>query len=131
MSLAGCPCLEETWRAGSSLGRGERMNQVREDAGVVSSRGPGACSPAPPVGSLGGAADPLVRTAPAAGLGPAGRDSNASVAFRGWQSDLSLGWLGGQRCCQPVEPILWLSTRVSLTLQKSSVDPQRQAQKGR
>lgn len=54
MSLAGCPCLEETWRAGSSLGRGERMNQVREDAGVVSSRGPGACSPAPPVGSLGG-----------------------------------------------------------------------------
>lgn len=106
------------------------MNQVREDAGVVSS-GAQVLVLQRPLWAAWGAAYPLVRTAPTTGLGPAGRDSNASAAFRGWQSGLFLGWLEGQRCCQPVEPILWLSTRVSLTLQKSSVDPQRQAQKGR
>lgn len=45
------------------------------------------------------------------------------AAFRGWQSGLSPGWLGGQRCCRPVEPILWLSTRFSLTFGRAQPTP--------
>lgn len=78
MALAGCPCLEETWRAGSSLGRGERINGRAGGCGCGEQRGPGACSPAPPGDSLGGGRFPG-RTAPTAGKGDAGE------AFRRWQ----------------------------------------------
>lgn len=109
---------------------------MQEEVGIIRSWS-SACSPVPPVGSLGGGVSlSLVGQHLPQGR-QAVRDGKARAAFREWQSAhqasscLSLRWLGDQRHCRPVEPIPWLSTRFSLKLQKSSLDSQKHNQKGR
>lgn len=83
MSLAGWPCLEETWRAGSSLKRGERITRGQEDVAAVR-RGAQVLALQRPQWTSCGQPFPA-RIIPIAGMGLTLQDSEAGAAVRGQQ----------------------------------------------